>query len=374
MIGDSFIRLDPIVKERILRQLESQNFNEMKYLKESYEEVKRIVISQNKNIEYPRLINFDFGDIDPIRFIEKKGTYIKFMNEIEKIKEIEKVIDDKNMYKFIKFIDDRLPIKRVYEFAILRILIDNDTLSKTELQVHLSKYINSPSIQDIDHAIMYLKHAYFSSEESKKYGKTLNSTNELIALSAEFRGFLLNDIFSEIINDSLEYGLMRYLHEFGRENYGYPFLKLFQSYKKLDVPQLARFDKGFIGLIMTGLYSIGNHSYISVNLNKIAVKESVDYQDKFLDNQTFQWESPNSTSQNSEVGMNLIKHKERNRKLHLFVRKFAATNSIEKGYSTELIYLGIVNVIEYNGNKPIRFKFKFESPIPESLFLNLTEV
>ena len=72
--------------------------------------------------------------------------------------------------------------------------------------------------------------------------------------------------------------------------------------------------------------------------------------------------------------MNLIKHKERNRKLHLFVRKFAATNSIEKGYSTELIYLGIVNVIEYNGNKPIRFKFKFESPIPESLFLNLTEV
>ena len=372
--GDSFIRLDPIVKDRILLQLESQNFNEMKYLKESYEEIKRLVISQNKEIIYPRLMNFDFGDIDPLRFIDKKGTYINFVNDIEKINDLNRIIDDSNMYKFIKFIDDRLPIKRVYEFSILRILIDGNSFSVSELQTQLSRYIDNPSISDIEHSIKYLEHAYFSSEESKKYGKAIEVNSLKISISNEFRKQLSNVIFSEIINDSIEYGLMRYYHEFGRENYGYPFLKLFQTYKKIDVPQLARFEKGFIGLIMTGLYSIGDHSYISVNLNKIAVKESVDYQDKFLDNQTFQWESPNSTSQNSEVGMNLIQHKARNRTLHLFVRKFSATNSIDKGYSTDLTYLGVVFVEEYSGNKPIRFKFKLENPIPESLYLNLTEV
>ena len=39
--GDSFIILDSISKEQILTQLESENFNSMAYLRETYQEFKR---------------------------------------------------------------------------------------------------------------------------------------------------------------------------------------------------------------------------------------------------------------------------------------------------------------------------------------------
>ena len=98
------------------------------------------------------------------------------------------------------------------------------------------------------------------------------------------------------------------MDDFGYHNYGYPFLKPYFTYDKIDVPHLARFDKSFQGMIMSGLIKIENNFFVFVNLNKIAVKESIDYADHFESRTVFQWESPNSTSQNSSVGIDLINH------------------------------------------------------------------
>ncbi|MDR4969508.1 MAG: DUF3427 domain-containing protein, partial [Acholeplasmataceae bacterium] len=173
---------------------------------------------------------------------------------------------------------------------------------------------------------------------------------------------------------TIDYGLLRYMNEFGYHNYGYPFLKPYHTYNKVDIPHLARFDKIFQGMLMSGLIKIKNHFYLFVNLNKIAVKESIDYADHFDSRSVFQWESPNSTSQLSPVGQDLIHHQERNIKIHLLVRKFASDQSVNKGYSTELTYLGTMNVMSYENNKPIRFKFKLEQSVPEPIYIKLTEV
>ncbi|MDR4969357.1 MAG: DEAD/DEAH box helicase, partial [Acholeplasmataceae bacterium] len=57
--GDTFIRLDEISKQRILSQLESVNFNEIKYLKEAYQEVKlNMFIQEDKLYDYPMITQF----------------------------------------------------------------------------------------------------------------------------------------------------------------------------------------------------------------------------------------------------------------------------------------------------------------------------
>ena len=66
--------------------------------------------------------------------------------------------------------------------------------------------------------------------------------------------------------------------------------------------------------------------------------------------------------------------KGKNINIHLLVRKFASNESINKGYSTELTYLGTMKVMSYENNKPIRFLFKLDQAVPEALYIKLTEV
>ena len=373
--GDTFIRLDEISKQRILSQLESVNFNEIKYLKDAYHEVKLNMLNEEDNLyKYPMITQFSLDGIDPVRMINKKGTYLKFVADIENDDKLIKIVGDQEKYSFIKFFDTQLPIKRVYEFAILRTILDRKSMIKEDLLNMMEKYIESPNIDDFNHAINYLNHQYFSSTETSKYGKPLDIENDQITLSKSFIDQLDDHVFKDFVEHTIDYGLLRYMDDFGYHNYGYPFLKPYYTYDKIDVPHLARFDKSFQGMIMSGLIKIENNFFVFVNLNKIAVKESIDYADHFESRTVFQWESPNSTSQNSSVGIDLINHERKNINIHLLVRKFASNESINKGYSTELTYLGTMKVMSYENNKPIRFLFKLDQAVPEALYIKLTEV
>lgn len=117
------------------------------------------------------------------------------------------------------------------------------------------------------------------------------------------------------ISDALEYALLRYDFDFGRNDYsidkdGYktPFLKLNNLYTMRSVAPLCLYEKIHSSFRGQGLITAAKPDYfLFVNLHKDAnVKESINYKDKFLTRSTFQWESPNSTSQQSEVGQNLI--------------------------------------------------------------------
>ncbi|AUD65813.1 hypothetical protein BK011_08990 [Tenericutes bacterium MZ-XQ] len=373
--GDTFIRLDEISKQRILSQLESVNFNEIKYLKEAYQEVKiNMPYDEDRLYEYPMITQFGLEGIDPVRMIKKKGSYLKFVADIEDDDNLINIVGDNEKHEFIKFFDSQLPIKRVYEFAILRVLLDQKSMVRKDIFKSLWKYIESPSIEDFNHALNYLNHQYFSSTEKSKYGKPITIQDDNISLAESLMKKLNDSVYKDFVEHTIDYGLLRYMDDFGYHNYGYPFLKPYYSYNKIDIPHLARFNKSFQGMIMSGLIKIDKNFFVFVNLNKIAVKESINYADHFVSRSLFQWESPNSTSQVSSVGKDLINHQKRNINIHLLVRKFASNESINKGYSNELTYLGKMNVISFERNKPIRFLFKLDQIIPEGLYIKLTEV
>jgi len=87
------------------------------------------------------------------------------------------------------------------------------------------------------------------------------------------------------------------------------------------------------------------------------------YRDYPMGRTSFHWESQSNTSQASESGQNLIRHKEREYSIYLFVRQ-------EKKVDTTTLpfqFLGRVNHVKHEGERPIAFVWELEHPMPGEL-------
>ncbi|WP_366516753.1 DEAD/DEAH box helicase family protein [uncultured Clostridium sp.] len=98
--GCTNIQMDRISQERILEQLNNENFNSLKYLKEEYMEFKK---ERGEKIPYYLMDYIEYeGAPDPLKFSNypESKTYLGFIAKVEKDVTLEKYIKDD---KFIKF-------------------------------------------------------------------------------------------------------------------------------------------------------------------------------------------------------------------------------------------------------------------------------
>ena len=88
--GCTNIQIDEISKERILSQIERENFRELKYLRDEYNQFKSLC---GGKIPYMLLdyIKYD-GAPDPIKFIDKEKTYLNFVAKTEKDDELKALL------------------------------------------------------------------------------------------------------------------------------------------------------------------------------------------------------------------------------------------------------------------------------------------
>lgn len=141
-----------------------------------------------------------------------------------------------------------------------------------------------------------------------------------------------------------------------------------------DTAALTNYEKTHSSFRGQGLITAVNSDYLLfVDLyKKEGLKESVNYDDRLLSPDTFQWQSPNTTKQNSPIGQSLIHNRQRKVNLHLFVRKYPTSD----GITAPFIYLGKVNTIEGSaeGDNPITMKFKLENELPDNMFNELNRI
>ena len=101
-----------------------------------------------------------------------------------------------------------------------------------------------------------------------------------------------------------------------------------------------------------------------VTLEKENMTESQQYQDRFISNSKFQWQSQNSTSQSSKKGIQLKDHSSLNMNVHLFVRK----NKKIANRAAPFIYCGEVDFQSWDGDKPITIQWNLKEPLPEEFY------
>ncbi len=363
---NAFISMDEISKSRILEQINKENFNQLKYLKEQYFEVKNILR------KIPSLVDFlQFEDvINPLKFIDESKSYIEFLAKVEDDKKLKGLVLDENFVKAIRFIENELPIKRVYEFVILKYLLNNDFCDEEIAFKILNKYLDRVDKETIIHSFLYLRQDFLDSVQKNRYLKLINYENKIARKTKEFEELLKNENYKKIFEDSLNFGIYNYEEEFGSSDFGKPFLKLYSKYNMLNIAKLCNFPKIHSSFRGSGFLKYENDFFLFINLEKEKFSKSANYHNAFLSKDVFTYQSKPSHSSDKGDGQRLCENKKFGVKLHIFVRKFVQVDK----KTQDFIYLGVANTLKYWDNKPINLELKLENPLSDKLFEEFTKI
>lgn len=158
--------------------------------------------------------------------------------------------------------------------------------------------------------------------------------------------------------------------EFREEYYGVPFFKLYEQYSMVDAAYLSNYRKIHSSFRGSGILVNSNNYFLFIDLHKEeGIDERINYKDKFISEEHFQWQSLNATKQDSDRGKNIILNKDRGVSLYLFVRKYRELDGKFEPY----IYIGKGDTVEYEGEKPITIKLKLEHEVPSSIYRKFVE-
>lgn len=366
--GCTHIQIDEISKDRILEQIDKENFRAAKYLKEEYNQFK---ILCGGKIPYMLLdyIKYDVAP-DPVKFIDNEGTYLGYVAKIENDKRIKELLLNESFEKVLKELNSNLPLKRINEFVILKYLLNHSSISFETAKNEVLKYINHMDDDSIRHTFECLNHQYYDEAAKKRKVKLIKYENETLFISEQFRDIISNKELKKYIEDTINYGIIRYEKEFQESYYGVPFLKLYEQYKMIDLALLSNYRKTHSSFRGSGLLVNDKEYFLFIDLHKEeGIDERINYKDKFLCDNYFQWQSPNSTTQSTDRGKNIIFNKDRKVNMHLFVRKYSKVD----GKSQPFIYLGKGDTVEYEGEKPITVKLKLQNEVPSKIYREFIE-
>lgn len=367
--GCTNIQMDRTSQERILQQLNIENFNSMKYLKDEYLEFKNM---RNRKVPYFLMDYVKYeGAPDPVKFLRKEKTYIGFVSKMEKDEDLARLLSNDLFYNILKELSDKLPIKRIYEFSIIKYLLTHESIDHDQAKMEILKYIDYVDDESVVNAFNFLNQKYYDSSELKHYIKCFRLDHGILSSTLDFKKIIHDKMYRYYIEDTINYGIVRYERSFGNNYYGIPFLKLYEQYTMRDGALLSNFNKKHSSFRGSGLLTNGNDYFLYVDLHKEDnLKESLKYKDKFIDRAYFQWQTPNPTAQSSETGKNIIFNKSRNINLHIFVRKFKEIDKVSQPY----IYIGKGDVVEFEGNKPITVKIKIHNQLPISIYTEFVKM
>jgi len=366
--GCTHIQMDKISQDRILEQIDKENFNSMKYLKEEYGEFKKL---NQGRIPYLLLdyLKYD-GAPDPVKFINREKTYLSFVAKVEKNEYLKELLLNEAFEATMKELSSKLPLKRIYEFVILRYLLDHEEINLEMAKQQVLKMIDHVDDDSILHAFECLNQNYYDSGQLKNKPKLVQFSNGILTKTDSLTKLLENEEYRKFIEDIITYGIFRYEKDFKREYYGVPHFKLYEQYQMIDAALLSNYRKIHSSFRGSGLLANGNEYFLFIDLHKEEdVKESINYKDKFINPHEFQWQSVNNTTQQSERGKNIIFNQQRGIHLHLFIRKYKEIDGKTEPY----IYIGKGNSVEFEGDKPITVRMELENEVPSNLYTEFTE-
>ena len=336
--GASTIQFDEISKKRIFNAIDLARFNDIKYIKDSYKDLKA------KIGRIPKLEDFEkYGAIDVQRIFQNKslGSYHEFLKKYE----IDyKVTFSKQEEDYLKFISTKLSSgKRVQELETIRLAIEKKANLMNYLKEEMQNTYNI-TIPDVGYeTIQNILTQNFATGTGKDTYKDITIIDEHNNISSNFSKLLVNNEFKRQIIEVIDYAINQYKKEYS-ERYKDTDLCLYKKYTYEDVCQLLNWEKSLVPLNIGG-YKYDEHTNtlpVFINYDKDEnISDTIKYTDHFIDSQTLVAMSKSKMKLNSK-GMEIFnKAKERNTFIHIFVRK----NKDDK-VSKEFYYLGQGNIID----------------------------
>lgn len=333
------IHIDDLSKEEILQHIENENFNQLRYLKKDYQNFKSYLKLQS----YPKHVDYMNSDYAPnlLKFMkikingQKTNSYYKFLVGIGE----EVPLFSEKQIKAINYLSNLLPLVRRHEFLIVKCLL-NGEYREEKIRPWLENEIGGFANEQFDHAMQFMKEG----------GVITHSENEI-----KF-GCEVEPEFEDYVKDLVEYGLSQYSVRYTNDEDDF---LLYQDYRQ---------DQALLKILENpkhnqyGSYYKNGNMYIFAGLKKDStVQEHLNYKDRFLDKETFQWESIANISAKDEQLQKECKE------VFIFVRKVNSENGITLPYT--FVGKGRLQNPRKNAtsNGSILYDIHLDNPLPNDL-------
>ena len=332
------INIDDLSKEEILNHIDNENFNQIRYLKKDYNNFK----SYLKSPTFPKHMDYVNSDYAPnlLKFMKikiegkKTNSYYGFLKGIGE--DIPLFTDEQ--ISVIDYISSLLPLVRRHEFLIVKHML-NGVMSESEMRHLIADDIVGYSDEQFDHALRFMK-------EGGVVQQSKGNIDFRCGLDPEFK---------EYVFDLLEYGLSQYMVRYTDED---DFL-LYQDYRQdqvlLKILENPKHNQ-------LGTYYKNGNMYVFAGLKKDdSVQEHLNYKDKFLDNETFQWESIAKIKADEE------RKQSESKQAFVFVRKVESENGITLPFT--FVGAGHLHNPRKNAttNGSILYDIHMNNPLPDDL-------
>lgn len=369
--GCSTIHFDEITKKQIYSSIDSANFNDIRLIKENYQQLKY------KLGRIPRMMDFDeYGEMDIMRMIDNNslGSYYKFLVKHEKEYTIR--LNSKEE-KVVEFISKKFAAgKRIHELLLLKRMLSYQSNLFSFLRDKLRKDYQIDMTEKTAENIKNIMTNEFASGSAKKTYEDcvlIKRSTEDYTTSETYSEMLANPDFYSIVKEIIEFGISRYKAKYS-ERYMDTNFQLYQKYTYEDVCRLLDWEKGEVALNIGGYkYDKKTKTYpVFINYDKDSdIQETIRYEDRFIDPTTLIAISKSGRSLKSEDVTVALHAKELGVDLELFVRK----NKDDK-ISKEFYYLGKMEATgvakEFtmsNTNKTaVEIQYKLYTPVREDLY------
>ncbi len=347
--GASTIHFDEIARKRIYESIDSANFSEMKLIKECY-----------KNLKYklgriPNLMDYEeYGEIDVMRIFENAslGSYHKFLKKVEK--DEYKVDFSTIEEKYLEYVSTKFANgKRLHELLILNELLDGNNKNvvsrvMNEMQNNFGISVNEKTRKNVEN-ILTGQFASGAAKDTYADVTFIESNETDFCISSKFKDLLVNNEFRRQMTEVVKFGLFRNKKYFGHRYKDTSFC-LYEKYTYEDVCRLLDWEKNEVSQNIGGYKHDKNTNTIPIFVNYEKgdnVKESIRYEDGFIDEKTLEWISKVNRKKTSKDVISIQNSDRIGIKIDLFVRK----NKDDKT-SKEFYYLGRL----HTSSEPIEFK------------------
>jgi len=372
--GSSTIHFDEISKKRIYASIDSAKTNDMKLLKESYQNLKY------KLGRIPSIKDFgEYGEIDITKIFEKCGSYYSFLAKYEDEYTIKLSSEEEEI---IEFLSKKLAKgKRIHELEMLQDLRLAETnilnFFKTAL---IKKYGIGLTENEQESVIRNLTNTFAKEEEKKKFSNCVFvETNDTgtYEISKHFKDMLKNKVFSDMVYELVDFGIERY-HKYYSGRYRDTNFQLYQKYTYEDVCRLLNWKKNMNAQNIGGYFYDATTKTLPVFINYDKADDAIAYEDRFVSNSELIALSKHPRKITSSDVLHIYKktQEDQNNRIFLFVRKNKDDKEAKEFYFLgEMYAVGEPNPIYMESTKDDAFEitYRLDVPIRDDIYDYITK-
>ena len=362
--GASSVHFDEVARELIFRSIDNSSIT-LRMLREKYS------LLRNKLGRVPSMVDFfDYGEIDPLLFAEKKRSYPEFLMACEPGDSVRFTAGELLVFEYISsYIANGM---RPHELLMLRELASKGATSRETLRDDLITY-GSASLDDDDYAsaIRILDKEFINTQGEKKHYADMaliDIDGDRIDCSLDLKRMLSEAGFRSAFLDIIEFGLRRNSRKYADSQDG---LTLYEKYTRKSVCRLLDWQQDDSSTMYGYRMKYGTCPIFVTYHKKEDISSSTQYEDVFDDQRIFSWMTRSRLTLESPEVKKIINAGNDGVDLYLFVKKH--DNEGEDFY-----YMGPVTPVRWEP-KTIRddkgkdlnivnFKLKMEHPVRDDIY------